>query len=895
MSSTMPNMAMVPPTRFTGEESARRWIIGLRFTSVHDLPVKEWIELVDASLYGGPADWADSHPDVKIIRSLENPLEADKQHFIKLLQERYPGKSSAETTQAEAEASLDVLKQGAAESLKEYYERTRGLLLELHTKDRTPGADLTFIEGIMLSQAVVKFVNGIQDSRLRAEVSDRYLDVTDSANRSLRAAHDMAEQQTRIMAAKDLRMKLEEEKAQQGKYETIAKALNEVVSGGSNKAKAWKSLQTSMDMSAESLNAALASYIRPARNQPPRIPSHERVQDVTHEAPPSNPIPIQRYTGYSSQDSRGQQQALNTIASASAPTQPYWNNDRRMREDQEFAQHAHSHPNPFINGSMIYNRDLHGYCCYKCGKLGHVLGECEAPPEEWLSRPAKRALQGICQPGTAASRNRNDQYEVVQPGTMTRPNQALQQPVQPSANTPFNPAVKVANYRDEAPLMGRQGPSTQSPNPNVMPETQPYTYVYDPNRKSRESREPRVFAVQASSENLEEPSSNSVTMSSGALHDDNILRVFDTKPKRRRLYNVNEPSSSDEKEQLPKEPAKASTRPKKEGAKRKGRKKTMKPILGMINKPEVNVEDILIHSNITLPALYLYQISPYFRDETRRLIQAPRKPRKKKEAAQEPVKEAEKEPAKETTRQESTATPMEVDYAAVDTEGEETHWAVREYHDTIANEKAAFGVPAILSKDGKEPHVGLPPVCSKADQGSDLVLINDGLAKELKLRYRSTKDFSPRGVTMTVADGNHTKLNHWVTFTINVEGIKRIVWAFVNPRNTSTKLLLGMPWLKAVNAVIDIPNKTITIGDTKKREATKIINSYIMDSEAPNCDRKGKKLTKKELTRLGKTIKRVAMREAGDDPESEYSGDDESSEASSAYNSSSEDEYEDFQ
>ena len=85
---------------------------------------------------------------------------------------------------------------------------------------------------------------------------------------------------------------------------------------------------------------------------------------------------------------------------------------------------------------------------------------------------------------------------------------------------------------------------------------------------------------------------------------------------------------------------------------------------------------------------------------------------------------------------------------------------MKKYHDTIINEKVAFGVPVILFKDGKEFYVELSSVCSKANQDFDLVLINNDLAKELKLRYRSTKDFSFRNVIMTVVDENHTKLNH---------------------------------------------------------------------------------------------------------------------------------------
>ena len=61
-----------------------------------------------------------------------------------------------------------------------------------------------------------------------------------------------------------------------------------------------------------------------------------------------------------------------------------------------------------------------------------------------------------------------------------------------------------------------------------------------------------------------------------------------------------------------------------------------------------------------------------------------------------------------------------------------------------------------------------------------------------------------------------------------------------------------MLWLKTINAIIDISNKTITIENTKKRKTTKIINSYIINSKTFNCDKKNKKLTKKKLIKLKK-------------------------------------------
>ena len=197
---------------------------------------------------------------------------------------------------------------------------------------------------------------------------------------------------------------------------------------------------------------------------------------------------------------------------------------------------------------------------------------------------------------------------------MIKSNQTLQQSIQSFVNTSFNSAIKMTNYRDETPLMNRQNSFTQSSNLNVMSKIQSYTYVYDSNKKSKKFRKSKIFAMQTNSKNLKKFNFNSVTMFSKTLHDDNIFRVFDIKFKRRRLYNVNEFSSFDEKKQLSKKSTKIFIRSKKKKLNEK--KKIMKFILNMINKPKINVKNIFIHNNIILTALYLYQIFFYFRNLT---------------------------------------------------------------------------------------------------------------------------------------------------------------------------------------------------------------------------------------------------------------------------------------
>ena len=68
-----------------------------------------------------------------------------------------------------------------------------------------------------------------------------------------------------------------------------------------------------------------------------------------------------------------------------------------------------------------------------------------------------------------------------------------------------------------------------------------------------------------------------------------------------------------------------------------------------------------------------------------------------------------------------------------------------------------------------------------------------------------------------------------------------------------------------------------------------------MNSKAFNFDKKNKKLTKKKLAKLKKTIKRVIMREIEKNSKSKYFENDESSEISSTYNFFFENEYENFQ
>ena len=151
----------------------------------------------------------------------------------------------------------------------------------------------------------------------------------------------------------------------------------------------------------------------------------------------------------------------------------------------------------------------------------------------------------------------------------------------------------------------------------------------------------------------------------------------------------------------------------------------------------------------------------------------------------------------------------------------------------------------------------------------------------MKLRYRFTKNFSFKEVIMIVANENHTRLNHWVTFQINVENIKRMIWVFVNSRSIFIKLLLKMLWFKFVNVVIMIKQKIIKIENKNQMKIFVNINFYRMIFEKSTINNKKKIFSQKQLTRLKKIFKHVVVKNqqhAKMKTESKYSKFEESSE-----------------
>lgn len=87
---------------------------------------------------------------------------------------------------------------------------------------------------------------------------------------------------------------------------------------------------------------------------------------------------------------------------------------------------------------------------------------------------------------------------------------------------------------------------------------------------------------------------------------------------------------TDDKDNKPLKPK--TTWEKRKPVKRVGKKNTKGSVLiaSLVGQAPPDIQTLLMNINIVIPALHLFQISPKFRKEIRRLMTVPRKLRKKK-------------------------------------------------------------------------------------------------------------------------------------------------------------------------------------------------------------------------------------------------------------------------
>ncbi|SMY30405.1 unnamed protein product [Zymoseptoria tritici ST99CH_1A5] len=240
-------------------------------------------------------------------------------------------------------------------------------------------------------------------------------------------------------------------------------------------------------------------------------------------------------------------------------------------------------------------------------------------------------------------------------------------------------------------------------------------------------------------------------------------------------------------------------------------RKLMKPINAMIGQPAIDILAILATIMVTILITWLMQLSPFFRDETKRLVSQPRMRESKTKDKNDAVKSFQ---SSVNTQPPPVPMPVSVPTTATQTanatggifntgsqnvvvqmEGmdddevlmtetipqrvavDHISTAIRKsinlwkYRD-LANR--AFGVPAtITGTHGRQAVVPRNQVA--ADQGSEINLIYPHLRKALGLKLRDISEIDLPPMDMSTANGGLTPLKHFVIFNLNVEGISREV------------------------------------------------------------------------------------------------------------------------
>ena len=95
-----------------------------------------------------------------------------------------------------------------------------------------------------------------------------------------------------------------------------------------------------------------------------------------------------------------------------------------------------------------------------------------------------------------------------------------------------------------------------------------------------------------------------------------------------------------------------------------------------------------------------------------------------------------------------------------------------ELAEILQSKEEAFCMKVTIWKSEEGTRYALPDSHVKADQGSDLVIINPKLVKRLGLKVRPTSTLANHRLGMSVTNGDSTELRSWVKFWVEVSRIQ---------------------------------------------------------------------------------------------------------------------------
>jgi hypothetical protein len=130
----------------------------------------------------------------------------------------------------------------------------------------------------------------------------------------------------------------------------------------------------------------------------------------------------------------------------------------------------------------------------------------------------------------------------------------------------------------------------------------------------------------------------------------------------------------------------------------------------------------------------------------------------------------------------------------------------------------AFRVPAIIRVSNKK--IMLNKRETQANQDSNMNVVSPKLVRQHNFQLRSLAEVGFAGMSIRTTDHKDTLLHYWIFLKIGIKDIWRTIRLFVRPESTNTSgtdnlsLILGLPWLYAINATFSIRGSSILVSDS---------------------------------------------------------------------------------
>ena len=796
----------------------------------------DYLTTADFLLKGNAATWAEASPEMARLRALSDPTDEDVRRFKECLINKFPSQA-VDTVAQSFDTEVHNLAQANGEPLHIYYNRAHALLRQFGGRDRPSTSNtnqtLSTIEEALLGTIMSAFARGLADVGSRKKV----IEAITMPAQNLHGLYQYADQYRRTQI-------------EIAKYEEELDRLSQLEF---YKEVAQKSYTSS---SLESMRATYRAGQPMEFPQPPESRPHVYQQTYQQQAllPPPPPPP----KAYPPNDARSY-----------PPRRPQGNQSRDSLAPPKGLPPREESRNPYIRGDREYQRSKDGLLCIRCGHLGHMARDCDSQPV-----PAWEAsyLGALIQPvrGQSLEDNAADKFAAKRYGYWDESNGAC-----PFGTTSGNATSSVAAPSQNVSLGSNS--LSWSTHDNTPPPSCTSTTVLD---------QPAPVAEYISTADPY-PFSSPITLDAfiGETSGPN-KRAHVESPPTNPTYNQPMPFVPMQTQLPPSgvmQQPNESTRDKKKGTTRVGKVTTPNSLVGcmddktgVIEEP-VSLREILRKTHFNISLIDYFAWSPMACTELRRLLTKAVKGKKGAVKGKRKGKATGQTPAMipmpefplhpmwaQTQSAPASASPQAPVPAPIQTFAGQPPQAYMQqapvpqtstnplknptivpsshiaavpadghtkFLRTLLESERAYRIPASIRifKENKLLEYSLDKAVVQADQGSEMNLVSMEFVRRYNIPLHPLADMGFAGLSMRCADHRETPMKYFIDLQVGVQNIWRETRAFVAPEQTGSvvsqpiSLLLGLPWLWAVDARFGIRQSRIDVGDVSKGETVRSV------------------------------------------------------------------------